>query len=235
MSFWDNFLEEMRSLGETLLEWAILIVIALVILVVGRWILKWVRTLIEKVLDLPWLDKLWETSGVTKALEPSDQTPPKIIATIAYAYLMVVLWLIIVRVLKITTLEDLLTRVLAWIPIVILAGAVVLVAAAVANWVADLVRPFADDKGIPWLTLVVKVAIIVFGVLFAMDLLQVTFAEDLTKIVTIAIGATFAIAFGIGGIETAKLWWGKYATPKKVESATGGGTPPPSSGGYDNQ
>jgi hypothetical protein len=235
MSFWDNFLEEMRSLGETLLEWAILIIIALVILVIGRWILKWVRTLIEKVLDLPWLDKLWDSSGVTRALEPSDQTPPKIIATIAYAYLMVVLWLIVVRVLKLETIEVLLLRVLAWIPIVILAGVVILIAAAVANWVANLVRPFAADKGIPWLTWVVKIAIILFGVLFAMDLLQVTFAEDLTKIITFALGAAFAISFGIGGIDTAKLWWRKYATPSAVESNTGGGvTPPPASGGYDN-
>jgi hypothetical protein len=234
MSFWDNFLEEMRSLGETLLEWAILIVIALVILVVGRWILKWVRRLIEKVLDLPWLDTLWDKSGVSKALSASDQTPAAIMATIVYAYLMVVLWLVIVRVLRIATLEALLLRVLAWIPIVILAAGIVIIAAAVADWASDLVRPFAEDKGIRWLTYVVKVAIILFGILFAMDILNVSFAEDLTKIITIAVGAAFAIAFGIGGVDTAKLWWSKYATPRAVESNTGGGATPPASGGYDN-
>lgn len=234
MSFWDNFLEEMRSLGETLLEWAILIIIALVILVVGRWILKWVRKLIEKVLDLPWLKPLWDKSGVSKALDASDQTPATILATIAYAYLMVVLWLIIVRVLKLATLEDLLLRVLAWIPLVILAAGIVIIAAAIADWVGDLVRPFAADKGIKWLTYVVKIGIILFGVLFAMEVLHISFAEDLTKIVTFALGAAFAIAFGIGGIDTAKLWWAKYATPSKVDNATGGNNPSQGSGGYDN-
>ncbi len=235
MTFWDNFLEELRSLGETLLEWAILIIVALVILVVGRWILKWVRKLIEKVLDLPWLDTLWDKSGVTKALEPSDQTPPKIIGTIAYAYLMVVLWLIVVRVLNLDSIEVLLVRLLAWIPIVIIAGIVVLIAAAVANWVADLVRPFANEKGVPWLTWLVKIAIIVFGLLFAMDLLNVTFAEDLTKILTIAVGAAFAIAFGVGGIDAAKLWWAKYGTPKSVGGSVGSSTPPSQTpGGHDN-
>ena len=222
MSFWDNFLEEMRSLGETLLEWAILIVVALAILVVGRWILKWVRRVIEKVLGMPALDPLWDKSGVSKALEPSEQTPASILASVTYAYLMVVLFLIVVRVLKIDSLEDLLERLVAWIPIVLLAGAIVLISAAVANWTADLVRPFANDNDVPWVTWLTKIGIIVFGLLFALDLLEVTFAEDVVKIAVIAVGATFAIAFGIGGIDTAKKWWAQYGAPK------GGGSKPTS-------
>lgn len=234
MSFWDNFLEEMRSLGETLLEWAILILIALAILVVGRWILKWVRKIVEKVLGLPILQPLWDKSGVTKALEPSDQTPATILATLTYAYLMLVLWLIVVRVVQIDTIEALLTRLIAWIPIVVLAGGVVLVSAAIATWVADLVRPFASNNGVPWLTTVVRVGIIIFGVLFALDLLNIQFAEDITKIVTLALGAAFAISFGIGGIDTAKQWWSKYLSPSAVNNS-GGGTPPSNTGGgYDN-
>jgi hypothetical protein len=232
MSFWDNFLEEMRSLGETLLEWAILIVIALAILVVGRWILKWVRKLIEKVLGLEWLQPLWDKSGVTKALEPSNQTPATILATITYAYLLIVLWLIVVRVLQIDTIEDLLLRLIAWIPVVALAGAVVLVSAAIANWVADLVRPFAATNRVPWLTAVVRIGIIVFGVLFALDLLDITFAEDITKIASFAVGAAFAIAFGIGGIDTAKQWWQRYAAPEKVVDGSSS-APSPTRGDYN--
>jgi len=61
---------------------------------------------------------------------------------------------------------------------------------------------------------VVHVAIIVFGVLFALDLLNITFAADITKIATFALGATFAIAFGVGGIDAGKAWWAKYGSPK---------------------
>ncbi|MCB1246783.1 MAG: hypothetical protein KDB69_05935 [Acidimicrobiia bacterium] len=223
MSFWDRFLEEMRSLGETLVEWAILIIIALAVLVVGRWLLQWLRKGVEKFLALPWLNPLWDRSGVAKALEPTTQTPASILASILYAYLMVMLWLVIVRILRITTIEVLLTRLLAWIPIVLLAGAVVLIAAAIANWTADLVQPFAADKGVGWLTVAVRVGIILFGALFALDLLRIQFAEDLVKIVTFAAGAAFAIAFGIGGIDTAKQWWAKYASPGA--NKTGGGAP----------
>jgi len=235
MSFWDNFLEEMRSLGETLLEWAILIVIALAILVVGRFIIQWVRKLLVAFLDLPWLKPLWDRSGVSAALEDSDQTPATVLGTIVYAYLMVVLWLVIFRVLKIVTLEDLLERLLAWIPIVFLAGIIILVAAAVANWVAEFVRPFATENGVPWLTAVTRIAIIVFGVLFALDLLNIDFAEDVVKIITFAVGAALAIAFGIGGIDTARQWWAKYGAPGKVGGdSSPSHTPTQGSGGINN-
>lgn len=48
------------------------------------------------------------------------------------------------------------------------------------------------------------------------DLLEITFAEDITKIVTATVGIAFAIAFGVGGIETAKKWWAKYLSPKET-------------------
>jgi hypothetical protein len=52
-------------------------------------------------------------------------------------------------------------------------------------------------------------------------MLGITFASDITKIFTAAIGIAFAIAFGVGGIDTAKKWWAKYLAPKSP------------SGGYD--
>jgi hypothetical protein len=55
--------------------------------------------------------------------------------------------------------------------------------------------------------------VILFGLLFAMDILQVTFAEDVVKIVIASSTIALAIAFGVGGIDTAKKWWAKYASP----------------------
>ncbi len=213
MSFWDRLLEELKMLGETLVEWTILIAVALLILIIGRWVLKWVRRIIERVLGVSWLDGVWERSGVNRALENSDQTAASITATVIYAYLMVGLVLIATRVLNLTTIEDLLERLLAWIPLLILAAIVVIIAAAAASWTADLIRPFAVDRGVGWLAWVAQVAIIVFGILFALDLLQIDFAEDIVKLVTAAFGVALAIAFGVGGIDAAKQWWAKYGTP----------------------
>ncbi len=217
MSFWDRLVEELRAVGENLAEWIVLIVVALIILIVGRWILKWVRRIVERVLGASALDGVWKKSGVSAALEPSGQTAASITATIVYAYGLIVLALIVARVLQLESIELLLLRLLAWVPLLILAAVIVIIAAAVANWTADLVRPFAAARGIPWLTWLIRIGIIVFGLLFALDLLDINFAEDVVKIVVAAAGIALAIAFGVGGIDAGKAWWAKYGTPSGIE------------------
>ncbi len=218
MSFWDQLVAKFDSPGTVIAEWLPRILVALLVLVIGRWVLKWVRTLIEKLLNWSSVQGIFDRTGITGALGASDQTAAGITASIVYAYLVVVLWLIVFRVLQIQTLEDLLERFLAWIPTVLLAVLVVVTASAIASWVAALVKPFAGSKGVGWLTWLVHIAVIVFGVLFALDILEATFAEDITKILTAAAVIAFAIAFGVGGIDTAKKWWAKYLSPKETES-----------------
>ncbi len=220
MSFWDRFLEQARALGEQIVEWAVLIVVALVVLIVGRWLLKLIRNVIERLLGTGWLDQVWERAGIKSALAPSGQTPASITATVVYAYLMIGLFLIVARILQLGTIVDLLERLLLWVPQLILAAVIIIVAAAAANWTADLVRPFAEDKGVGWLDNAVRIVIIVFGVIFALDVVEITFAEDVTLILIAATAVALAIAFGVGGIDAAKQWWAKYGTPSAVKSGT---------------
>lgn len=226
MEFFDNLLDRLVQFGENLIEWLILLAIALVVLIVGRWIIGLIRKFFEKLLGASFLDGVWERSGVAKALAEGDQTPASLVATLIYAYLMLALLVVVADILLLTTIEVLLLRLLAWLPILLVAAFIVIVAAAIAHWVAELIKPFADENNVPWLTWVVRVAIIIFGILFAMDLLRVDFAED---IVTIAIGALtvgLAIAFGVGGIDAGKAWWAKYGMPRSGGGGGGSGTPP---------
>ena len=209
-NLWDRLLDVLESAG----EWAILIAVALLILVVGRWLIKLVSGWLGKLLDLGALQGVWARSGVAKALEEGEQTPGSIAGRIIYAYLMVALFLIAAGVLGLTTIEDLLERLLAFIPLLLLAAVIVLIAAAVGSWAANLVRPFADERNVSWLTWVVHVGVIVFGLLFALELLNINFAEDVVKIVIAAATVALAIAFGVGGIDAGKRWWAKYGTPK---------------------
>lgn len=214
MSFWDNLVERLETLGQNIVEWAILIAVAIIVLIIGRWIIGLVRTWIEKLLDARPLEGIWKRSGVSKALEEGEQTPASIVATVVYAYLMVALLLVVARILQLAAIEQLLTRLLAWIPLLLIAAVIVLIAAAAANWAANLVRPFAQNQGVPWLATVVHVGVIVFGVLFALDVLDIDFAEDIVKILVAAAAIAGAIAFGVGGIDAGKRWWSKYGTPK---------------------
>ena len=212
-SFWDSLVDRLQTFGETVIEWAILLGVALVVLVVGRWIIGLIRKAIQKVLGAKALDGIWKRSGVARALEEGDQTPASIVATIGYAYLMVGLLVVVARILELVTIEDLLIRLLAWIPLLLIAATIVIIAAAAGSWAASLVKPFADEQGVTWLTYVVHIGVILFGLLFAMDILAVTFAEDVVKIVIASSTIALAIAFGVGGIDTAKKWWAKYASP----------------------
>lgn len=217
MSFWDSLVDRLEELGRNIVEWAILIIVALIVLVIGRWIIRLLRTLTEKFLGAGFLQPLWDRSGVSGALDGTEQTPAKIGGTIVYAYLMVGLLVIVARILQLTTIEGLLVRLLVLIPVVLLAAIVVLVAAAAGKWAAGLVGPFAEEQGVPWLTTLVHVGVILFGVLFAMDLLNIDFAEDIVMILIAALGVALAIAFGVGGIDAGKRWWAKYGTPQQSD------------------
>lgn len=228
MSFWDRLVEEARSLGELTLEWAILIAVALLVLIIGRWIARLLRGLVVKLMGASFLDGVWERAGVNRALANSEQTPATITGTVVYAYLMVAVLLVVVRILRIDTLETLLSDLLVWIPQLLLAAVVVLIAAAAANWTRELVKPFADARNLGWLAGFVYIAVLVLGVVFALDIVNISFAEDVVKILITAFAVALAIAFGVGGIDTAKLWWSEYGTPSAMKGGSG------SSGGGDS-
>lgn len=222
MSFWDSLWERLVNFGETFIEWFILLLIALVILVIGRWIIRFVSKWLGKLLDAGMLEGLWERSGVAKALAEGEQTPGSIASTVVYAYLMVALLLVVAGILNLGTIEALLIRLLAWIPLLLVAAIIVIVFAAAGNWAAGLVKPFAEEQNIPWLTYVVQVGVIIFGLLFAMEVVRVDFASDIITIVIGSATIAIAIAFGVGGIDAGKKWWAKYGTPK--DSGGGGGS-----------
>ena len=215
---WDNLVQGLKeafaSVGTTLGEWIPRILVAVLVLVVGRWFLRTLRTAIERLLDTPAARSVFEKAGITSALAPSERKASSLVATVGYGFLMLLLWLIIFRILQIQPIEDLLERLIAVLPLILVAVALVIIAAAVGSFVAELVKPYAEQKSVSWLPSVVRIVILVAGGLAALDLLEITFAEDIVKIATAAVGIAFAVAFGIGGIDTAKRWWGRYLAPR---------------------
>ena len=220
---WDNmvqgFQDAFASVGATLGDWIPRILVAVVVLIIGRWILLRLRTVFERLLDTPAARAVFDKAGITSALAPSERKASSLVATVGYAFMMLVLWLIIFRILQIQPIEDLLERLIAVLPLIMVAAALVIIAAAIGSFVADWVEPYARQKNVSWLPMVVRIVILVAGALAALDLLEITFAEDIVKIVTAAIGVTFAVAFGIGGIDTAKRWWARHLAPRDTPNS----------------
>jgi uncharacterized membrane protein YgdD (TMEM256/DUF423 family) len=101
------------------------------------------------------------------------------------------------------------------LPQLFIAVVIVMIAAAIGRFAADLVAPWAERQDMTWVPTAIKAGLIVFGVITALDLLGIGIVTNtvLTAVVSTA-GLAFAIAFGVGGIDTAKQWWAKYASPK---------------------
>ncbi len=217
-SAWDRFVEGIRdafeSVGSGLGEWLPKILVALLVLLVGRWVIRMLRTWVGRMLDSQAAKAVFDKAGLTAALAPSGRSPGSLVTIVVYAFLMLLLWLVIFQILEIEPLVGLLQRLIAILPLIFVAVALVLLAAAVGDFVSGLVRPYAEQRQLGWLPTLVRVLIIVFGVLAAFELLDIRFAEDIVKIVTAAAGIALAIAFGVGGIDTAKRWWAKYLTPR---------------------
>jgi len=215
---WDNMVQGLKdafaSVGTTLGEWIPRILVAILLLIIGRWILRTLRTALERLLDTPAAKAVFDKAGITAALAPSQRKASSLVAGLGYAFLLLLLWLVIFRVLQIEPIESLLERLIAVLPLILVAVALVIISAAVGSFVADLVRPYSEQKNVGWLPSVARIVILVAGALAALDLLDIRFAEDIVKIATAAVGIAFAVAFGIGGIDTAKQWWGRYLAPR---------------------
>ncbi|MEX0591892.1 MAG: hypothetical protein WD358_00070 [Nitriliruptoraceae bacterium] len=220
MQLWDDIVDALQAMAVTAVEWVPRILLALVVLIVGRFVLGFIRRIIVKLLDLAPVRAVFDRAGLTSATEPSGRSPAQMVGTIVYAVLFIVLWIIVFDILQLFTIVDILQRFLAWIPVVLVAAAIVLIAAAVASWVSDLISPYARARNVEWLPGVVRAGVIIFGALAALEVLNITFAEDLVKIVVAGAVVAFAIAFGVGGIDTAKKWWSRYLNPPERQSST---------------
>lgn len=222
MELWNEIVNALQSVVVSVIEWAPRVLGALLVLIIGRILLGVIRKVIVKLLGLSPANAVFDRAGLTTAVQPSGKSPAELVATIVYAILFVALWMIVFDILGLFAIADLLQRLLRWIPVVFIAAAVVLIAAAVATWVSELLRPFASARNVSWLPGIVRAGIIVFGALAALDILNINFADNLVRIVVAGAVLALAIAFGVGGIDTAKKWWERYLNPPAERNATSG-------------
>ena len=221
LSFVDQLVDSFSELGRDIGAFLPRLVVALLLLVVGNWIGKWVRRLTERGLEKVGAGRLVSAAGMDSALRDAGTSGPKLIAQILYIIVLVVFVQISAEVLGIDRLTALLDTLISYLPLVVVAILLLFVAGAIANWAATAVRPFAESRGFPWIDNVVKFAILVVGFLAAMDVLN--FAPDvmsniqntLLQYLPLSVLVAFAVAFGVGGIDTARKWWATYLDPDR--------------------
>ncbi len=211
--FFDGVSDGLEDAWRNVIDFLPKLIGALLILLIGWIIARIIRNIVRRVLERLGFDKLLDRAGFTDALRNAGITASRLVANVVYVILLLTVALLAAEALAVEELTSLLSSLVGYLPLVIVAIVILIVAAALGAFLADLARPWAESQNVGWLSPVVRWVLIVFGIIAAFNVLNVAEVVVNTLFISVvgAAALAFAVAFGVGGIDTAKLWWRKLA------------------------
>ncbi|MGC1211807.1 MAG: hypothetical protein WA890_11160 [Micromonospora sp.] len=191
------------------------------ILVVGWLIAKAVLKIVDKVLERVHFDRAVERGGIKTALARSRYDASDIIAKLAYYAVLLVTLLLAFGIWGPNPISDLLHGVVAWLPKAFVAIVIVVVAAAIANAVKDIISSALG--GLSYgrvLANIASIFILGLGIIAALN--QIGVATAVTTPVLIAVLATIGgiLIVGVGGglVRPMQSRWENWLTRAEQES-----------------
>ena len=188
---------------------------ALLIILVGYLLAKVIASILDKVLERVGFDRAVERGGLKQALAKSKYDPSDIIAKLAF-------WLIFLVSLQIAfggfgpnPISDLLQGLIAYLPNVLVAIVIIVVAAAIAKAVTDLGSSLLSSvSGGPVMAKGAGIAVLVFGAFAALDQLQIAprIVTGLWYAILAIVVGSAVVAIGGGGIKTMQRYWERATT-----------------------
>lgn len=175
-------------------------VLFLVILLIGWLVAKALRKIVEVVLGRVGFDHAVERGGVGRALERSKYDATGLIAALVYYAVLLIALQFAFGVFGPNPVSDLLAAIVGWLPRAVVAIVIVVVAAAIANVLRDLVGSALSALSYgQFIAKIVQIFVIALGVIAALN--QIGVATAVTTPVLIAVLATVAgvIIVGLGG------------------------------------
>jgi hypothetical protein len=193
------------------------------ILVAGYFVAKVVRKLTDKVLERVGFDRWVERGGIRAALARSKYDASDIVAKLVYYAILLFTLQLAFGVWGPNPVSDLIGSVVAWLPQAFVAIIIVVIAAAIAAAVKDLISNALG--GLSYGRLLANVAswfIIGLGVIAALN--QIGVATTVTTPVLVAVLATIAgvIIVGVGGglVKPMQGRWESWLDRAATESQT---------------
>jgi hypothetical protein len=204
---------------------------ALLILLIGWIIAGIVARLLREVLERVGVDRLFAKHGGEVYGSRSAEFLPSVVASEIVKWIIRFVFLVAAaNVLGMTQVSVLLNQILLWLPNLLIAVVILLVAPLLGRFVRGVIEVGAGQMGFSnarILGRIAEVAIIAFAVIIA--LYQIGIANDLISILFIgvvgALAIAFGLAFGLGGREVAaeitRAWYTEMsaATAKVMEAA----------------
>ncbi|RAO31698.1 hypothetical protein ONO23_03458 [Micromonospora noduli] len=193
----------------------------LAILVAGWLIAKAVLKIVEKVLERVGFDRAVERGGIRRALSRSRYDASDIVAKLVYYAVLLFTLQLAFGIWGPNPISDLLGAVISWLPRAFVAIVIVVVAAAIANAVKDIISGALG--GLSYgrvLATIASVFILGLGVIAALN--QIGVATAVTTPVLIAVLATIGgiLVVGVGGglIRPMQSRWESWLTRAEQES-----------------
>lgn len=208
---WSNItLQALQNAWGVSVEFLPKFVIGLAVFLIGWMIASGIGKVLARVLKRIKFDTLFQKSGWKTALESADirVNPSEFVGAIVKWVFVIVFLQIFVEILGLASFANFLTRVLEWLPNVIVAAAIFVVSIIVADILEKLIKASVKKLEIKYTQLlgaVVRGAIYTFAVLAI--LLQLGVADAIiTTVINGLVGMlalAFGLAFGLGGKDAA--------------------------------
>ncbi|MDD5327583.1 MAG: hypothetical protein PHY02_07190 [Phycisphaerae bacterium] len=211
---WDNLIAEpVRQMLSKILAYLPVLLGALVILVIGWVVAKAIRRIIDWLLKTVRFDMLADKAGISGILRKGDLkiSAREVVCGIVYWLIIIMVLVMAVDALGLPKASDILASLFAYIPKVIAALLVLIVAMFLASFVSGIVRMAAENAKLPKSELLAGIsrwAIIVFAATIALEQLGIAplLVTATFNIILGGIVLALALAFGLGGKDAASKY-----------------------------
>jgi len=189
-------------------------ILALIVFIIGYLISIGIGSIITEILKSVKFNKLFDKEGWNKALERAniEVNPSEFIGAIFKWVFVIVSLLVAVDILQLAQFGVILTQVLNYLPNVVVASLIFVVAVIISDIVEKIIRVTVEKMKIRYgyiVSSIVKWAIWIFAIFLVLDQLlpNNSLIETLYKSIVYgvvgSIGLGVALAIGLGGKETA--------------------------------
>jgi len=201
----ETLLQPLQNALSTFLSYLPQLVGAIIILIIGYIVAKVLQAVVGRVLQSIGFDRWMERGGIKQFFDraQTNYTPATVIGTLVFWFVFIIALTMAADALGIPQVSVVLGQLIAYIPSIIAAILILILAALLANFLSSIVRG-ATGSGL--LASIARYAIIVYAVFVAIT--QLGIAVELTAptflILLGAVALAAAIAFGIGGTDVAR-------------------------------
>ena len=210
MSWNELIADPIRQMLTKILAYLPILLGALIILIVGWIVAKAIQRLVDWLLKTVRFDMVADKAGISEVLRKGNlkTTAREVVSGLVYWLIMIMVLVMVVNALGLPKASDILASLFAYVPKVIAALFVLVVAMFLANFVSGIVRIAAVNAKLPKPELLAGIsrwAIIIFALTIALVELGIgTLLVTTTfNIILGGICLALALAFGLGGKDAA--------------------------------